>query len=144
MMDVLPTLVRLAGGKVPAGRVIDGRDAWPVWGGRPGAKTPHEYFAYFRNQALEAIRSGPWKLELASGKLYNLAADVGESTDVAGRHADQVARLRDLAAKVAADLGDGKPGPGCREPGRVKNARPILDHDGNVRPENRGERARFE
>lgn len=144
MIDVLPTLVRLAGGRIPAGRVIDGRDAWPVWSGQSGAKTPHEVFAYFRNQALEAVRAGPWKLELASGKLYNLANDIGESADVAAKNPEQVKHLRALAAKVAADLGDGTAGPGCRAPGRVANARPILDHEGNVRAENRGAKARFE
>jgi arylsulfatase A-like enzyme len=144
MMDVLPTLVRLAGGRVPADRGIDGRDVWPLLSGQPGAKTPHEYFAYFRGQNLEAVRSGPWKLELGSGKLYNLYSDIGESSDMAASQTEQVKRLRDLAARVAADLGDGKPGPGCREPGRVLNARPILDHDGTVRPENRGDKARYD
>lgn len=144
MMDVLPTFVKLAGGSVPSARTIDGRDIWPLLSGQPGAKTPHDRFAYFRGQHLEAIRSGPWKLHLNGGRLYNLASDVGESTDVADKHPEVVKRLRDLAAQVVADLGDGKPGPGCREPGRVKDARPILDYDGTVRPENRGERARFE
>ncbi len=144
MIDVLPTLVKLAGGKVPADRPLDGRDAWPLFSGQPGARTAHEHFAYFRGERLEAIRSGPWKLELGSGQLYNLISDIGESTDVASRNPKEVQRLRDLAAKVAADLGDGKPGPGCRAPGRVAKAVPILDHEGNVRPENRGEKARFE
>lgn len=144
MIDVLPTLVRLAGGMVPAGRVIDGRDNWPVWSGQPGAQTPHKVFAYFRNQALEAVRAGPWKLELASGKLYDLANDIGESTDVAAKNVEQVKMLRLEAKKLIADLGDGAAGPGCRAPGRVMNARPILDQEGNVRPENRGAKARFE
>jgi arylsulfatase A len=145
MIDVLPTFVKQAGGTLPAERVIDGKDAWPLFAGAPDARTAHEYFAFFQGMKLNAIRSGPWKFELASGKLYNLAADIGESKDVAGENADVVRKLRELAERVAADLGaDKAPGPGCRSPGRVQNARPILDHDGNVRPENRGERARFE
>jgi arylsulfatase A len=145
MIDVLPTFVKLAGGTVPADRVIDGKDAWPLFAGAKEARTPHEYFAYFQGTKLNAIRSGPWKFELASGKLYNLVADIGESKDVAEQHPDVVRNLRALADRVAADLGaEMTPGPGCRAPGRVQNARPILDPDGTVRPENRGERARFE
>ena len=33
-MDVLPTLVKLAGGKVPADRKIDGKDVWPLLAGQ--------------------------------------------------------------------------------------------------------------
>lgn len=145
MIDVLPTLVKLAGGAVPADRVIDGLDVWPLLAGQAGARTPHAHFAYFLGMRLNAVRAGPWKFELASGKLYNLATDVGESKDVAAQNPKVVEDLRALADRVAADLGaDDKPGLGCRAPGRVQGARPILDHDGNVRPENRGERARFE
>ena len=144
MIDVLPTLVKLAGGDVPADRAIDGRDAWPVWSGRPGATSPHEWFAYFLNMKLNAVRAGPWKFELATGKLYHLGDDIGESTDVAAKHPAVVAKLRALAERIAADLGAEQAGPGCRAPGRVPTARPILDHDGTARPENRGDRAKFE
>jgi arylsulfatase A len=144
MIDVLPTLVKLVGGSVPSEPILDGRDAWPVYSGTAGGKSAHEYFPYFQGNMLAAIRSGAWKLELKSGKLFNLDADVGESKDVAAENDDVVKKLRDLAAKVAADLGDEKPGPGCRPSGKVTSARPILDAEGNVRPENRGEKSRFE
>jgi hypothetical protein len=94
--------------------------------------------------ALRALRQGPWKFDLIDGKLYNLATDIGESTDVADKNPDVVRRLRELAEKVRADLGDKTPGPGCRPPGRVANARPILDTAGNVRPELVGTKAKFE
>jgi arylsulfatase A len=145
MIDVLPTLVKLAGGSVSSERVIDGKDAWPLLSGQPGARTPHEYFAYFQAMKLNAVRSGPWKFELASGKLYDLDSDIGESKDVAAQHPAVVEKLRSLAARIAGDLGaDAPAGPGCRPAGRVQNARPIMDQDGSVRPENRGSRARFE
>jgi len=144
MIDVLPTVVKLAGGAVPSEPALDGRDAWPVYSGSSGGKSAHEFFPYFQGNALSAIRSGPWKLELKSGKLFDLDADIGESKDVAAENGAVVKNLRDLASKVAADLGDGAPGPGCRPAGRAAKARPILDAEGNVRPENRGEKARFE
>jgi arylsulfatase A-like enzyme len=73
MIDLLPTLVGLAGGEVPTDRKIDGRDLWPLLAGEPGARSPHDVFYLFRGNALEAVRSGPWKLHLAGNELYDLA-----------------------------------------------------------------------
>ena len=61
-MDVLPTLVKLAGGQVPGDRVIDGHDAWKLWSAVADARTPYEAFYYYWDDGLEAVRSGPWKL----------------------------------------------------------------------------------
>lgn len=138
MMDILPTFVKLAGGNVPSDRKLDGHDIWPLMSGQPGARSPYDWFCYFRGETLEAVRSGDWKLQLNSRKLFNLKVDVGESVDFAAKNPEIVKRFEDLAARVRADLGDGKPGPGCRPPGRVENGRPIIDREGNVRDEFRG------
>jgi len=138
MMDVLPTFVKLAGGTVPTDHTIDGRDMWPLLSGEEGAQSPHEVFYYFQAQDLKAVRDARWKLEVDTGKLYDLKNDIGESKDVAKQNADVVARLQKVAEDATADLGDGKPGPGCREPGMVNGARPIVSHDGVVRAEFRG------
>ncbi|HLY74969.1 MAG TPA: arylsulfatase, partial [Planctomycetota bacterium] len=94
----------------------------------------------------EAVRSGPWKLAVAPQsehtgkekpvapggkapfvpKLYDLAADPGESTDVAADHPTEVKRLQDFAAAMDADLGVTKAGPGVRAPGRVAHPAPLL------------------
>ncbi len=37
-IDMLPTFAKLAGGKVPTDRVIDGRDIWALMSGKPRAK----------------------------------------------------------------------------------------------------------
>jgi len=132
MMDVLPTLARLAGGAPPADRKIDGMDLWPVLAGEAGAKG-HDVFYYYKGFRLEAVRSGPWKLHLAKGELYNLADDIGEAKNVAAEHADDVARLRGLADRMKDDLGLDGIGPGCRPLGKAANPRPILDDDGKVR-----------
>ena len=52
--------------------------------------------------------------------LYDLEADVGETTDVAAAHPDVVARLQALAEAAREDLGDSltqRTGSGLREPG---------------------------
>jgi len=111
MMDLLPTLVKLAGGTVPADRKLDGGDIWPLLCGENGAKSPHDLFYYYRGLKLEAVRSGPWKLHLAKNELYNLRSDIGESRDVADANADVVKRLRALADAAEDDLGTDGIGP---------------------------------
>jgi arylsulfatase A len=130
MIDVLPTLARLAGADVPTDRKIDGRDAWPVLSGDGKG---HDVFYYYRGLTLEAVRGGSWKLHLAKGQLYDLASDPGEAKDVAVAHPDEVARLRGLADRMKEDLGLEGIGPGCRPLGKVKDARPLIGHDGKVR-----------
>jgi arylsulfatase A len=133
MMDVLPTFVKLAGGDVPADRKIDGGDLWPVLSNPAQGKSPRDVFYYFRALKLEAVRAGDWKLQLAGHKLYNLATDIGEATDVAAANPEVVARLQGLADGMNADLGIDQNGPGCRPPGRVNGAKPLIDHSGNIR-----------
>ncbi len=133
-MDLVPTLTKLAGGSLPADRQIDGHDIWPLLSGQT-KESPYEAFYYFQANRLNAVRSGLWKLELASGKLYNLETDIGEATDVAAANPAVVERLQALAETAKADLGGEGIGPGCRPPGRVQDARPIIDHDGKVREE---------
>jgi arylsulfatase A len=135
MRDVLPTFVKLAGGKLPAERKLDGADLWPILGGDAGAKGPHDTFHFFRGLELEAMRSGDWKLHLKSGELYHLGRDLGERTDVASANPEVVQRLRALAAEMDTDLGNSKIGPGCRPLGRVTDPKPIIDLEGRVRAE---------
>ncbi|MFM8251240.1 MAG: sulfatase [Planctomycetota bacterium] len=61
-MDLLPTLVKLAGGELPRDRVIDGHDVWSLWTAPADARTPYDAFYYYWDYGLEAVRSGPWKL----------------------------------------------------------------------------------
>ena len=133
MIDILPTLVRLAGGSVPSDRKIDGADIWPLLSGWPGAKSPHEAFYYYKGLKLEAVRTGTWKLHLAKTELYDLATDIGESKNVAEAHPDMVKRLRELADATRDDLGVDGLGPGCQALGRVAHPQPIIDQDGKVR-----------
>jgi arylsulfatase A-like enzyme len=127
-MDVLPTFVHLAGGEVPAERVIDGRDIRPLLFNEPGAKSPHEAFYYFATGVgnLDAVRSGPWKYRLQPEKaLYNLDKDVGETTDVAAANPDVVKRMRAFVDAMEKDLGVTGRGPGVRECDKVPSPKPL-------------------
>ncbi len=96
---MLPTFAGIAGGKVPADRVIDGRDIWPLMSGKPNAKSPHDAYYYYRGMRLEAVRCGRWKLRITGKKnaveLYDLQADISEKKNVAGNNPDVVKRLRE-------------------------------------------------
>jgi arylsulfatase A len=141
-IDLLPTFVKLAGGTVPEDRKIDGADLSPLLLGKT-KDSPREAHYYFNGNKLEAVRSGPWKLAVAPQsenigkpkepengpfvpKLYNLDDDIGEKTDVADKHPDDVKRLQELVKKMDADLGATKQGPGVRPPGRVEKPLPLL------------------
>jgi arylsulfatase A-like enzyme len=132
MMDVLPTLAKLAGAPLPAGRKLDGVDVWPVLSGSP-ATPPRDHFLYYRGLTLEAVRQGPWKLHLAKGELYHLGNDIGEASNVASANPDVVRRLTALADATAGDLARDGIGPGSRPLGRVANPQPLLRPDGTVR-----------
>lgn len=143
-IDILPTVAGLIGAKLPDHK-IDGRNIWPLMAGEVGAKSPHEaYFMYYGKQ-LQAVRSGKWKLHFPHGyrtmdgkpggtdgiptnysqakiglELFDLEADIGETTDVASKHPDVVERLSALADEMRKDLGDnGIKGTGLRPVGKL-------------------------
>lgn len=151
-VDVLPTFVTLAGGQVPTDRVIDGNDITTLLLG-VSRDSPHEAYFYFRDQTLEAVRSGPWKLALppqmydpdkedapltcTAPRLYNLESDIGETKDVAVEHPAIVKKLQACIAQMDADLsGKGKcKGTGVRLPGRVQNPMPLRKSEDRSGPD---------
>ena len=143
-IDILPTVARLTGGTLPE-HPIDGKDIWPLMSGVPGATTPHDAYYYYWGNHLQAIRSGDWKLHFPHAyrsltgepgrdgrpngytqqntglALFNLADDIGETTDVKDQHPDVVKRLQSLAETARTDLGDSaskQKGTGYRAPFR--------------------------
>ena len=102
--DLLPTLAELAGARLPGG--LDGISFAPTLLGR-GEQALHDHLYWeFRDYGgQQAIRLGDWKgvrLGMAQGsraiELYDLAADPGESTDLAAEHPAVVARIEELMA----------------------------------------------
>jgi arylsulfatase A-like enzyme len=89
-LDLFPTFVAAAGGE--PGSNLDGVNLLPFLTGRNEAE-PHPAL-YWPSDARAAARSGQWKAHLARGELYDLGADVGETTDVRHVHPDVYERLR--------------------------------------------------
>ena len=124
-IDMLPTCVTVAGGKVPAEPLIDGRDISPLLFGQT-KESQREAHYYFSSYNLQAVRQGPWKLALmtqgnarskgtveddakTNPRLYNLENEIGEVTNVAAQHPDIVAKLTTLAEKMNAEIGGNEP-----------------------------------
>ncbi len=127
-MDLMPTLAGLAGAAVPDDRTIDGVDVMDLLAGKVVESPRSEYF-FYKWTHLHAVRSGPWKLvlpresrpvdlgwyrrlqqEYTELTLYNLEADVGETTNVAQDNAQIVKRLSELIVHAQEHLGDGSRG----------------------------------
>ncbi|MCH2277244.1 MAG: sulfatase [Acidobacteriota bacterium] len=146
-MDLFPTIAGITGAAVPSDRIIDGKDIWALMSGAPDAVTPHEAFFYYWPGQLHAVRSGRWKLHVPHGyqtiegadlatpmfhgiyaqaeiglSLFDLEADIGETTNVADQYPQVVERLLGLIATARDDLGDsltGREGRNVRPPGRA-------------------------
>ncbi|MDQ8191944.1 sulfatase family protein [Roseibacillus persicicus] len=131
-MDLMPTFAKLAGGKVPCDRVIDGEDITPLFEGKFAEANPNKAYYYYLLSHLQAVRQGPWKLHLPRPQhpewlgrhrksahihprddigfpepvLYHLIDDPSETKNVAAANPEVVARLLELAEQARSDIGD--------------------------------------
>lgn len=97
-MDLMPTLVQMAGGTVSG---VDGRDFRPILNGQANAQ--HEYLFWMFNKG-RAVRNGDWKLILNPPQfpgdpvpervwLSNLEADPSEKRNLAPSEPERVKQL---------------------------------------------------
>ncbi|EGF26895.1 sulfatase family protein [Rhodopirellula baltica] len=153
-IDVLPTIVELTGGKAPE-RKIDGHSILDLMLDVPGAKSPHESFVgYYGGGQLQTIRNERFKLvfphayrtlgDREPGKdgmpdgyamtksgleLYDLDADVSETTNVIEAHPEVVKQLQAAAEVYRQQLGDKLQkvkGSEIRGPGKLNENEPQL------------------
>ena len=93
-MDLLPMAILAAGGSLPQDRVLDGLDPTATLAGE--AASPHESL-YFHYGSSSALRRGRYKLYRRNGKsawqLFDLAADIGETSNLASRQPQVLDRL---------------------------------------------------
>ena len=130
MMDLMPTLVGLAGGAPPKDRIIDGRDISGLMLGRDGSPSPHDALFYYSGSDLEAVCNGRWKLFLKRNELYDLEEDFGESRNLFQDHRALAWELMDRADECRRDLGDtltGAQGANRRPAGRVEDPVTLTD-----------------
>ena len=130
-IDILPTVAAALGAELPE-RKIDGKDITRLLTD-PKAKSPHEaLFFYYKQNQLQAMRAGKWKLilphnyrsmegreggkdgvpepynnNMAAGLgLYDLHEDIGETKNLAKTHPEVVADLIKQVEAMREDLGD--------------------------------------
>ena len=136
-LDLLPTIVELAGGEVDEGSPIDGTSLVDLLTGPPGAPSPRTELGYWHRDSLEAVRVDRWKLHLwrdgqeVSG-LYDVVDDPGETRDRSAEQPQVLEVLRSAAERLRAELGDarlGVVGSGCRPIGRIDDPRPLTTYD---------------
>lgn len=100
-VDLMPTLLALAGAQGSDSHPFDGKDMLPTLEGRP---SPHEDLLINVEIYRGAIRKGNWKLvktALLPGKteLFDLSTDIGEKKNVAAEHPEIV---KDLTQRLVA------------------------------------------
>ena len=121
---------------------------FPLIAGEPGAKSPQEAYFFYSQDSLQAVRMGRWKLHFPhayatltgqpegrgglpvfyvdgqiSLALFDLENDMGETINVADQHPEIMAKIRTLADRMRAELGDSltkRKGAGVRQPGRLQ------------------------
>jgi len=108
-VDMMPTLLKIAGANIPKNAVIDGHDISPYFMGMPGPHRPQEFLTHFphrhRNTLFSTYRTEDWKIVYsyasAQWELYNLADDPFERSNVVKDYPD---RARSLARQMVEKL----------------------------------------
>ena len=107
-MDLLPTLSKLADIQLPNDRIYDGYDISPVMFGT--GKNPRNIVFYYLDTQLFAIRKGEYKAHFMTKAefgndsvivhslplLFNLNIDPSEKYNIADKHPDIIAELREI------------------------------------------------
>ncbi|HJZ53914.1 MAG TPA: sulfatase-like hydrolase/transferase [Gemmataceae bacterium] len=97
-LDILPTVVTAAGGKIEPDWKLDGVDLMPYLTGK--VKDPPHPVLYWRFGEQWAVRKGDFKLVASAVdgvknvKLYNLKDDIGESKDLSAAMPEKVKELK--------------------------------------------------
>jgi arylsulfatase A-like enzyme len=124
VIDWYPTLVKLAGGTLEQKLPIDGRDVWPML--TQQARSPHDAILCVKSPTEAALRVSDWKLvshaatntsnatpkarakqqskpASESVELYNLATDIGETTNLSDKEPERVEAMKARLASLLMD-----------------------------------------
>lgn len=103
-LEMFPTLMAMAGLKMPGTRPLDGKNVWPAL--RDNAASPVESY-YWSWHMEDAIRTADWRMHRFCDhvELYNIRNDIGENEDVAAKHPEVVASLNTKMNAWVASMG---------------------------------------
>lgn len=109
--DVFPTLLGIAGVKVPANRTLDGVDVLPILTGKGAVERPVPLYWRLRMAPPPfrvALRVGDWKLlateELDRFELYNLQTDPKETKDLKEQEKERFEAMKKQLQTVHAEI----------------------------------------
>jgi arylsulfatase A-like enzyme len=107
VVDMYPTLIALAGGKLGKNKPLDGMDVSATL--LEGAPSPRTEVIYNIEPFRAGVRQGDWKLIWRTLlpsviELYNIAQDPSEKNNVAAQHPDIVIALQKRANELAATM----------------------------------------
>ena len=129
-LDVLPTIVTAAGGKVDPAWKLDGVDLIPFVTGANKSR-PHETL-YWRFGKQWAVRHGDLKLVVSQGgsgepELYDLAADFNESKNLASVQPEKTKQLQALWDKWNSEQAEASSPENPPQNGKKKAAKNAAD-----------------
>lgn len=103
VVDMMPTLAKLAGAQLDRSKPLDGRDVWPALALGAAGRTE---VVYNVEPTQGAVRDGKWKLVWhvvlpPKSELFDLDADPSETTDLSARFPERVAAMQALVVDLA-------------------------------------------
>lgn len=100
-IDLLPTLAELTQVPVPADRPLDGISLAPTLLGQAGEAPERMIFSHWNRQV--SVRTQAYRLD-ATGRLYDMTADPGQTRDVAKDQPATAARLSEAVVRWKAEM----------------------------------------
>ncbi len=106
VVDMFPTLTKLAGAPQGEGKPLDGIDIWPAL--TEGKPVGREELVYNIEPFRAAVRKGDWKLVWKTIvpsriELFNIANDPNEQTNLADKQPDKVKELQARVEQLAGE-----------------------------------------
>lgn len=132
-VDLMPTMLKIAGAAIPGDAVIDGFDISPYFVGKEVKHRPQEFLTHFphrhQNTLFSTYREGDWKIIYNYGpeswELYHLKSDPFEKTNL-------VKDQRDLAIKMARKMIEKLDLQQARYPTDVKSGKAVKPDVGSL------------
>ena len=94
-LELFPSLAKATGASLPENVILDGYNWWPTLRGE--TESPRKEM-FWKRRNLRGARVDHWKwvdMAGAGGGLFNLEKDIGEKTDLSGKHPEILKKLQE-------------------------------------------------